>query len=105
MPPGPIQTASLFETALVLGSVTISVKHIQHFSAVLVVFDESEWSLHLFCLLVLTPKPLQPRLKRPINLFRQLSTRPWLHAADVDLLTVCISRLSATAVPPLGDLG
>jgi hypothetical protein len=27
--------------------------YIQPFSAVLVVFDGSEWSLHLFCLLVL----------------------------------------------------
>jgi hypothetical protein len=51
------------------------------------------------------PETQQPRLKRPINLFRQLFTRPWLHAADVDLLTVRIGRLSATAVPSLGDLG
>jgi hypothetical protein len=37
--------------------------------------------------------------KRLISLFRQHSTRPRLRAAEVDLLMVHTSRLSATAAP------
>jgi len=69
-------------------------------------FPQSQYlKLHLVCLLVFTLKPRQPRLKRPTNLFRQLSTRPWLHAVGVDLLTVPTSRLLVTAAPSLGDIG